>query len=272
MLPKTIPISKVGRTVADQVADLGAFTHFTWQTLAWVLTDFTRWRLLQPQLYEVGVRSLPVIVITGGFVGMVLAAQIWYQFESIGRGAWSGSVINVSVLKELGPVLAGTMLAGRVGGALAAELGTMKVTEQIDALRAMGADPIRHLVVPRFLACFFLIPFLTVYGDFVGILCGYLVAWGQGADSYDYWQHSANAIENWDIFAGVIKSVFFGAAISLIACFKGFQSRQGAEGVGRAATEAFVVSFMAILIMDLFLVLLMQGVYELVWGRVSMLT
>ena len=272
MLRTTIPISKVGRNVSDQIADLGAFAHFTWQTLTWVLTDFTRWRLLRPQLYEVGVRSLPVIVITGGFVGMVLAAQIWYQFESIGRGAWSGSVINVSVLKELGPVLAGVMLAGRVGGALAAELGTMKVTEQIDALRALGADPIRHLVVPRFLACFFLIPFLTVYGDFVGILCGYLVAWANGADSYDYWQHSSNAIENWDIFAGVIKSVFFGAVISLIACFKGFQSRQGAEGVGRAATEAFVVSFMAILILDLFLVLLMQGLYEVIWGRVSMLT
>jgi phospholipid/cholesterol/gamma-HCH transport system permease protein len=146
----------------------------------------------------------------------------------------------------------------------------MKVTEQIDAMRALGADPIRHLVVPRFLACFILIPFLTVYGDCIGILGGYLVAWAKGADPYDYWRHSANVIETWDIFAGVIKSVFFGAVLSLIACFKGFQSRQGAEGVGRAATEAFVVSFMAILVLDLFLVLLMQGVYELLWGNVSM--
>jgi phospholipid/cholesterol/gamma-HCH transport system permease protein len=264
------PIANVGRLVVGQIGDLGDFAVFTWQTMRWILTDFTRWRLLRPQLYEIGVRSLPVIIITGAFVGMVLAAQIWYQFESIGRGAWSGAVINVAVLKELGPVLAGIMLAGRVGGALAASLGTMKVTEQIDALRALGADPIRYLVVPRFLACFFLIPFLTVYGDFVGILGGYLIAWIQGADSYDYWRHSADTIENWDIFAGVAKSVFFGAALSLIACFKGFQSRQGAAGVGRAATEAFVVSFMAILILDLFLVLLMQGIYELVWGRVSM--
>ena len=264
------PIAKVGRSVTEQVSDFGQFCVFSGQTVRWILTDFTRWRLLRPQLYEVGVRSLPVILITGAFTGMVLAAQIWYQFQSIGRGAWSGSVINVSVLKELGPVLAGIMLAGRVGGALAAELGTMKVTEQIDAMRALGADPIRHLVVPRFLACFFLIPFLTVYGDFMGILGGYLVAWANGADPYDYWRYSASGIENWDIFAGVAKSVFFGAALSLIACYKGFQSRQGAEGVGRAATEAFVVSFMAILIMDLFLVLLMQGIYELAWGRVSM--
>jgi phospholipid/cholesterol/gamma-HCH transport system permease protein len=263
-------IERLGQAVSDQVSDLGSFTVFSAQTIRWVLTDFTRWRLLRPQMYEVGVMSLPVILITGAFIGMVLAATIWQQFESIGRGAWSGSVINVSVLKELGPVLAATMLAGRVGGALAAELGTMKVTEQIDALRALGADPIRHLVVPRFLACFFLIPFLTVYADLVGILGGYLIAWGHGADPYDYWRHSSNVIELWDILAGVIKSVFFGAALSLIACYKGFQSRQGAEGVGRAATEAFVLSFVAILILDLFLVLFMQGLYETLWGRVSM--
>jgi phospholipid/cholesterol/gamma-HCH transport system permease protein len=265
-------LEKTGQHVADQVADLGQFSLFVVQTLRWVLTDFTRWRLLRPQLYEVGVRSLPVILVTGGFVGMVLAAQIWYQFETIGRGSWSGSVINVSVLKELGPVLAAVMLAGRVGGALAAELGTMKVTEQIDALRAMGADPIRHLVVPRFLACFFLIPFLTIYGDFIGILGGYLMAWARGADPYEYWRHSSDSIENWDIFAGVVKSVFFGASLSLIACYKGFQSRQGAEGVGRAATEAFVLSFMIILVLDLFLVLLMQSMYEVFWGSASMFT
>jgi phospholipid/cholesterol/gamma-HCH transport system permease protein len=264
------PIEKIGLSVADSVADLGSFAVFAGQTARWVLTDFTRWRLLKPQLYEVGVRSLPVIIITGAFIGMVLAAQIWYQFESIGRGAWSGSVINISVLKELGPVLAATMLAGRVGGALAAELGTMKVTEQIDALRALGADPIRHLVVPRFLACLFLIPFLTVYADFVGILGAYLVAWGNGADPYDYWRHSANTIEYWDIFAGLVKSIFFGASLSLIACYRGFQSKQGAEGVGRAATEAFVYSFMAILVLDLFLVLIMQSLYQVIWGRVSL--
>ncbi|HUU30729.1 MAG TPA: ABC transporter permease, partial [Phycisphaerae bacterium] len=163
-------IGQIGRWVADRVVELGEFSLFTVQTLRWILTDFTRWRLLRPQLYEVGVRSMPVVAFTGAFVGMVLAVQSYYQFEAIGRGSWSGAVINLSVLKELGPVLAGVMLAGRVGGALAAGLGTMKVTEQIDALRSLGADPIRHLVVPRFLACFLLIPFLTIYCDFVGIL------------------------------------------------------------------------------------------------------
>ena len=265
----TRPIENLGRGVADQLKGFGAFVEFSGHTLRWILTDFTRWRLLRPQLYAIGVRSLPVIVITGAFVGMVLAAQAFYQFETIGLGNKSGSVINLSVLKELGPVLAGVMLAGRVGGALAAGLGTMKVTEQIDAMRAMGADPIRHLVVPRFLACLILIPFLTVYCDFVGILGGFLVAWGYGADSHEYWLHSAKVIENFDIAAGLIKSVFFGAVIALVACYKGFQSRQGAEGVGRAATEAFVSSFVAILVLDLFIVLFLQAFYEALWGRSS---
>jgi phospholipid/cholesterol/gamma-HCH transport system permease protein len=265
----TKPLALLGDFAVAQVADLGNFALFSAQMVRWVFTDFTRWRLLRPQLYEVGFRSLPVILFTGAFVGMVLALQSYFQFEAMGRASWSGAVINLSVIKELGPVLAGVMLAGRVGGALAAGLGTMKVTEQIDALRALGADPIRHLVVPRFLACFLLIPFLTIYCDFVGILGGYLVTWNYGVDAYEYWMHSADVIENFDIFTGVLKSGFFGAAIALIACFKGFQSRQGAEGVGRAATEAFVVSFMVILILDFFIVMFLQALYDALWGRIS---
>lgn len=268
-MPIAHPMARLGARVADGVAELGQFATFTVRMLRWIVTDGTRWRLLRPQLYEVGVRSLPVILLTGAFVGMVLAVQSYRQFESIGRGAWSGAVINLSVIKEIGPVLAGVMIAGRVGGALAAALGTMKVTEQVDALRAMGADPVRYLVVPRFLACFLLIPFLTIYCDFVGIVGGYFVVWGYGEDPHEYWQHSAEVIENWDLFAGVIKSMFFGAAIAIISCFKGFHSRQGAEGVGRAATESFVVSFVVILVLDLFLVLLLRGIYDVFWGRAT---
>ena len=262
-------IAAFGRWVVAQIADLGNFAIFTGQVFRWLLTDATRWRLLQPQLFEVGVASMPVILFTGAFVGMTLAVQSYYQFQALGRASWSGAVINLSVIKELGPVLAGVMIAGRVGGALAAELGTMKVTEQIDALRAMGADPIRHLVVPRFLACFVLIPFLTVYCDFVGIVGGFVVAWGYGVDTHEYWMHSSDVIENFDIFTGLMKSCFFGATIALVSCYKGFQSRQGAEGVGRAATEAFVASFMGILLLDFFIVLFLQGVYDIIWGRVS---
>lgn len=262
-------IAALGAGALAALEDLGSFALFTGHTLSWLSTDFTRWRLLWPQMYMVGVRSLPVVAFTGAFVGMVLAVQSWYQFDALGRASWSGAVINLSVVKELGPVLAATMLAGMVGGSLAAGLGTMKVTEQIDALRALGADPIRHLVVPRFLACFLLIPFLTIYCDFVGILGGYFVIKSYGVDTYEYWMHSADVIDNFDIFAGVLKSAAFGAAIALISCYKGFQSRQGAEGVGRAALEAFVASFMAILVLDFFIVLLLQGIYDFFWGRTS---
>ncbi len=263
-------VGGLGAWAVAQVVGLGRFGRFCGQVFRWVVTGFVRWRLLGPQLVHIGVRSLPVVVITGAFVGMVLAVQSYRQFEAAGRAAWSGGVINLSVLKELGPVLAGVMLAGRVGGALAAELGTMKVTEQIDAMRAMGADPIKHLVVPRFLATFLLIPFLTIYCDFVGILGGFLVAAGYGVDQHEYWRQSARFIENWDIFEGVLKSVFFGAAIALISCYKGFQSRQGAEGVGRAATEAFVASFITILLMDLAIVTVMQSLYRMLWGTATL--
>jgi phospholipid/cholesterol/gamma-HCH transport system permease protein len=147
------PLERVGRWIAASLADVGEFSYFTMQVARWIFMGKLKWRLLGPQMFEVGVLSIPVIVITGAFVGMVLAAQTYPNFEAIGLGDRSGSVINIAVLKEIGPVLAAVMLAGRVGGALAAELGPMKVTEQIDAMRAFGADPIKHLVVPRFRAC-----------------------------------------------------------------------------------------------------------------------
>ncbi|MBN2584842.1 MAG: ABC transporter permease [Planctomycetes bacterium] len=247
--------------------EVGRFSIFSARVFAWIFRRFTRWRLLAPQLYEVGVRSLPVISLTGVFVGMVLAVQIYYQLRDLGGGSFAGLLINISVIKELGPVLAGVMLSGRIGGALAAELGTMKVTEQVDALVTLAADPIRYLVVPRFLACLLLIPFLTVYCDFLGVIGGYImVVKVYGGADHDYWYYSALGIENWDILVGVIKSLFFGGAIALISCYKGFHSRPGAEGVGRATTEAFVLSFIVILAIDLLMAIFFKAFYSLVWG------
>jgi len=223
--------------------------------------------MLVPQLYEVGTRSVPVIMITGAFVGMVLAVQTVQQFKAIGLVARMGTIVNLSVLRELGPVLAGLMLAGRVGGGLTAELGTMRVTEQIDALSAMGADPIRILVVPRFLACVMLIPVLVLYANFMGILGGYVISvYIYGASGPEFWRHSAQAVGYFDIFYGLIKSLFFGAAISLICCYKGFHCRPGAAGVGRACTESFVASCMAILALDFFLGMFLNTIYETVFG------
>ena len=159
------------------------------------------------------------------------------------------------------------MLAGRVGGALTAELGTMNVTEQIDALRAMGADPVRHLVVPRFLACLILTPVLTFYCDVMGAIGGWLIsvkAFHIG--SGPYWANTALIIEKWDLATGLLKSVVFGGAIGLIACYKGFTCKGGAEGVGRACTESFVASFLAILVIDFVLAYTLKIVYEATWG------
>lgn len=260
-------LQQLGMRTRTAVADVGQFSRFSGRMVRWIFRSGTKWRLLGPQLYEIGVRSIPVVAITGLFVGMVLAVQIYEQLHDTAARTRAGLLVNISVVRELGPVLAGVMLAGRVGGALAAELGTMKVTEQIDALVSLAADPIRYLVVPRFLACLLLIPFLTVYCDFVGVLGGYaVVVWSYGGSSADYWHYSARSIETWDVMAGVIKSLFFGGAIALISCYKGFFSRPGAAGVGRATTEAFVWSFIVILIINLFMAIFFMSFYQVVWG------
>jgi len=263
-------IATVGNVTLATLSGFGEFWRFVGRTWWWLLSGLGRprdWRLLGPQFYEIGVRSVPVILVTGAFVGMVLAVQAVHQFLQVGLEDRMGVLVNLSVVRELGPVLAGVMLAGRVGGALTAELGTMNVTEQIDALRSMGADPIRYLVVPRFLACLILTPFLTVYTDLMGALGGWFITVRiYSVASEPYWHYTAQAIENWDIMTGLLKALFFGGAIGLISCYKGFRCRGGAEGVGRACNAAFVASFIAILALDFFLAVLMQGIYQAVWG------
>jgi phospholipid/cholesterol/gamma-HCH transport system permease protein len=227
-------------------------------------------RLVLPQMYEVGVRSVPVVAVTGAFIGMVLAIESITQFRTIGQEMRLGSVINLSVVKQIGPVLAAVMLAGRIGGALTAELGTMNVTEQLDALRVMGSDPIRYLVVPRFIACVLLTPVLTIYSDLLGVLGGWLVSTKfLGVPSGPYWFYSAQAVDNWQIMEGLIKSIFFGGAIGLVSCYKGFTCGSGASGVGRACTESFVTSFIAIIILNFFFAQVAKEWYLAIYGQRS---
>jgi phospholipid/cholesterol/gamma-HCH transport system permease protein len=250
--------------------DFGDFWIFAWNSFAWMIRGLTspqQWKLLMPQMFEVGYRSLPVVLITGAFVGMVLAVQAIEQFQAAGLEDRMGSVVNLAVVRELGPVLAGIMLAGRIGGALTAEIGTMNVTEQIDALRSMGVDPVRYLVAPRVLACFLLAPLLTLYADLTGSLGGYFISVVQrGVDAGPYWENTKSAVENYDLFSGVLKSFFFGSALGLISCYKGFYCRPGAEGVGRACTEAFVASFIAILALDYLLAEILQAISIKLYG------
>jgi phospholipid/cholesterol/gamma-HCH transport system permease protein len=174
-----------------------------------------------------------------------------------------GAMINITVVRELGPVLAATMLAGRVGSAMSAELATMRVTEQVDALSCLGAHPYHYLVVPRLIACALLIPLLTVMADFMGIMGGAFICTRLfGVEAHYYWAHTEGFVSMWDVAMGMVKAFFFGSAIALISCHRGLNSKPGAEGVGRSATEAFVSSFVAILILDFFLAILLISLYD----------
>lgn len=264
------PFAILGDRTIQSLQGLGRFSTFAGRMssqMARSSLQLRSWRLLAPQFYEVGNRTVPVILVTGLFIGMVLAVQAVEQLRSAGLEHHMGVLVNLSVVRELGPVLAGVMLAGRVGGALTAELGTMRITEQLDALRAMGTDPIRHLVVPRVMACFLLTPLLTFYCDVMGALGGWFVAVKlSGIPSGPYWSYTSDVIEWWDLLVGVVKSFAFGGCIGLISCYKGFNCRAGAEGVGRACTQSFVASFIVILVLDFFISYAMQGIYLALWG------
>lgn len=261
-------ITRLGGAVMEFVEAWGDVASFAGSALWLMFTSRPSRGTLTPNFYQIGVRSVPVIGITGLFIGMVLAVQSYADFMKLpGMRGWLGVAVNGSVIRELGPVLAATMLAGRIGSAIAAELGTMRVTEQIDALICLGANPIRYLVVPRFLACVFLIPLLTILADFMGVMGGAFIATQYfGIEPYEYWTRSQQEVGLWDIGTGLFKSMVFGAAIAVISCHRGFHSSGGAEGVGRAATNAFVMSFVAILILDFFLAMFFNTVYARLWG------
>lgn len=259
-------LSDLGGVVLDLLDALGEFVLFVWNTWVWLGRRLPRSETIWPNLYQVGVMSLPVVALTGTFIGMVLAVQSYFQFRQLGLETRLGAVINMSLVRELGPVLAATMLAGRVGSAMSAELGTMRVTEQIDALASMGANPIHYLVVPRFIACVFMIPTLTVMADYMGVVGGYFYSViVLGIDRHHYWYNSEQFVGTFDLFSGVFKSVFFGGTIALVACYRGFNCTAGAEGVGKAATAAFVYSFVLILLIDLMLGIILDSVYITLW-------
>jgi phospholipid/cholesterol/gamma-HCH transport system permease protein len=261
-------IADLGELIFNWLATLGAVSQFFFRTMSWLFSRLPRRETLLPAFYQVGVLSLPVVAVTGTFIGMVLAVQSYSQFRMLHLETRLGAIINMSLVRELGPVLAATMLAGRVGSAMAAELGTMRVTEQIDALSSMGTNPIYYLVVPRFIACLALIPMLTIMADFMGVVGGFFYSVQLlGIDWHHYWLNSQKFVGDFDLFSGVFKSLFFGAIIAIISCHRGFNCDPGAEGVGRAATNAFVYSFILILIVDLFLNIMLDALYYSIWPQ-----
>jgi phospholipid/cholesterol/gamma-HCH transport system permease protein len=279
-------IGTVGEKTLMGINNMGRFGRFIWQSMVASVQSCGSARtypLICTQMYIIGVHSVPVVMITGAFVGMTLAVQTYGQLAGMGLEEYLGSLINIAVVKELGPVLTAVMLAGRIGGALTAELGTMNVTEQIDAIRSMGTDAVKYLVAPRILACLILTPVLIIFADLLGIIVliifadlmgiigGYIVSVIHlGINNRAYWLHSANAVELWDVSIGIVKGLFFGVAIAAISCYKGFTCKEGAQGVGQACTEAFVASFISILALDFALVVIFKAIYDTFWPLRSM--
>ncbi len=247
-------VEALGETVYAMLQELGAtFTLFL-QVVSWSVRRPYEIRNIIKQMEEVGVRSVPVVVVTATFTGMVLALQSYSGFERFGATSFVGTVVALSITRELGPVFAGLMVSGRVGASMAAELGTMKVTEQIDALVTLATNPVKYLVVPRVVAATIVLPILVVFADLLGILGGYFVSvYILGANSYVYIQKTYQYLEFKDIYSGLLKAAVFGALIALISCHHGFIAAGGAEGVGRATTRAVVTSSMMVLVSDYFM-------------------
>ena len=252
--------------LGDALVALGDWTLFAVRAVTGVATRQLKLRELLASCLAIGLGSLGVVAITGTFIGMVLAVQAYGQFHQLGLDTSLGAVIHTSVVRELGPVLTAVMLAGRVGSAMAAELGTMRVTEQIDALACLGVDPVRFLVAPRFLACVLMIPLLAAFADVMGLVGSSVICLQvYRIESFHYWQHTRQFVGLYDVFVGLAKSMIFGGVSCLIACHRGFHCRSGAAGVGRAATEAFVLSFVAILAIDFVAGMFANALYGLVW-------
>lgn len=248
-------LEALGARILRLLEELGRFFQMLASAFSWSFRPPWDIKELIRQMARVGVDSVPVVFLTTLFTGMVLALQTFSGFARFGAESFVGSVVAISLTRELSPVLVGLMVTGRVGSSMAAEIGTMRVTEQIDALTAFGTEPVQYLVVPRVWASIAMMPLLVILGDAVGIYGGYLVAVQLlGANGIVYIERSFQFLElGDDIISGLIKAAVFGLLFATIACVKGYYTSGGAEGVGRATTSAVVAGSLAILVADFFM-------------------
>jgi phospholipid/cholesterol/gamma-HCH transport system permease protein len=228
-----------------------------------VTNIFRRPRYITDAIHQadlIGVGSLPIVVLTGMFTGMVLALQSANTLSRFGQLPLIGQLVSLSMIRELGPVLTSLMVAGRNASGMASELGSMKVTEQIDAMRALGTDPSKKLVTPRVVATTFMLFFLTIISDLVGLVGGYFVSYVVlGLDSFQYWNTAYQSLSFDDVFMGLIKPVFFGFIISTVGCYYGLRTKGGTQGVGRSTTQAVVAASILILIVNVFITRILLG-------------
>ncbi|HBE44589.1 MAG TPA: ABC transporter permease [Deltaproteobacteria bacterium] len=240
------------------IQEMGNLGFMLIESVYWCFRRPFKFNYIFKQMEFIGFNSLVVVLVTGTFTGMVLALQSYYGFRKFGAESLLGTTVALAMTRELGPVLTSLMVTGRAGSAMAAELGTMRVTEQIDALTVMGLNPVKYLVVPRIVASFIMLPVLTIISDFIGIVGGYLVGVKLlGVNEGAFINRMVKYLEYEDIFNGLIKAAVFGIIMSVICCYKGFYTKGGAEGVGRATTEAVVLSSLSILVSDYVLTSLM---------------
>ena len=231
------------------LASTGEYILLIWRVFLATLKKPPQWSLIREQLYNIGVLSLPVVAMTGFSTGLVLAAQSFFQLSDKGLAGTTGLMVGKAMITELGPVLTAFMVTGRVGAAMCAELGTMRVTEQIDALETMAVNPNRYLIAPRFISGIFMMPLLTIFSIFMGIFGGYLIAvFYFRMPPTAYFDPMPIYITNFDLLTGVAKAVIFGILIVTISCYKGLMTSGGAEGVGRSTTTSVVVCYTFILI------------------------
>ena len=242
---------KIGGFVTYTVDELGSIVIYMWESFLSIPEYFINFENLIDQMIFIGMNSFFVIGLTGLFTGMVLSLQAYYAAKIVGVTYMIGPTVALSMTRELGPVLTALMITARCGSSMASEIGTMKVTEQIDALEVMAVDPYYYLSVPRILAAMFMLPVMTVLSSFIGILGGYVVyAYFLGLNHLTYIDRIYQYIKLSDIYNGLLKSVFFGAILAVISTFKGFQTTGGAKGVGKFTTQAVVLSSVYILFAD----------------------
>jgi phospholipid/cholesterol/gamma-HCH transport system permease protein len=246
-------VAGLGDYFMDFIRYTGGLTVLLGQTIFWIpLPPFRRKQLFE-QMSKIGVDSLPIVSLISLFTGMVLALQSAYQMKKFSAEMYIASLVVFSMVRELGPVLTALIVAGRVGASITAELGTMKVTEQIDALETLATNPIKYLVVPRFLALMIMLPILTLYSDIIGIFGGYVIGvYKLGISHAMYMKNTWQPLKYKDLFTGLIKSYFFAIIICIVACYEGMTAKGGAEGVGRSTTSSVVVSFILIIAWDCF--------------------
>lgn len=238
----------IGRVVLSTLAEIGALSRFTWNAVSHIVRPPFFWRLIAQQMLRIGYFSLPVVALTAFFTGGALALQIYYGGNTFNSEAIVATIVALGITRELGPVLGGLMVAGRVSAAIAAELGTMRVTEQIDALTTLSTNPYKYLVVPRVVAAVITLPALVFVADIIGVMGGFVV----GTQALDfnagiYIKNTVDFLKFDDVVSGLIKAGVFGFIIAVMGCFHGFNSKGGAQGVGRATTNAVVTASILIL-------------------------